>query len=107
MASLIRRRGYVSLRGNNLLLTPTYDYIHDCNQEWHTGLDPEVGSSLEYKYSVTRGAANAPWYSPCVRRSLGWVSARSLGKKVRWVVGWLCGRMFYWCEMVKRGATGA
>ena len=28
--------------------------MHDCIWDWHTGLDPEVGSSLEYNYSVTQ-----------------------------------------------------
>ena len=46
-------------------------------------MEPEVGSSLEYKYSVTRGAAKAAWYSPHVRRSLGEATTSSLGGKVR------------------------
>ena len=89
------------LGGKNHFLTPVQNCIHDCIWEWNTGLDPEVGSSLECEYSVTCGAAKAACYSPCVRRSLGEASARSMGGKVRWVVGWVCGRMVYWCEIVK------
>ena len=107
LATLLRRQGYVSVGGGkNHLLTPVHDWIHDCIRDWHPGLDTEVGSSLEYEYSVTHGAAKAVWYSPCVRRSLGGVSGRNLGGKVRWVVGWVCGRMFSWCEKEKCGAGG-
>ena len=35
-----------------------------------------------------------------MRLSLGGENASSVGEKVRWVVGWVCARMFYWCEMV-------
>ena len=73
--------------GENHFLTPSNDCIHNCIREWHLGLDPEVGSSLEYEYSVTHGAAKVAWYSACVRRSLGGLSGRSLGGKVRWAVG--------------------
>ena len=45
----------------------------------HPGLNPEVGNSLEYKCSVTRVATNMAWYSPCVRYSMGGVSAMSGG----------------------------
>ena len=99
--------GFVSVGGGkNHLLTPVHDWIHDCIRDWHPGLDSEVGSSLEYEYSVTHGAAKAAWYSPCVRRSLGGVSGRNLGGKVRWVVGWVCGRMFSWCEKEKWWSWG-
>ena len=64
----------------------------------HPGLEPEVGSSLEYKYSVTRGATKAAWYSPCKRWSLGGASARSVGEKGIWVVGWVFGRGFSGCK---------
>ena len=40
--------------GKNHYLTPTHDWIHDCIQDLHPGLDPEMVSSLEYKYSVTQ-----------------------------------------------------
>ena len=49
----------------------------------HPGLELEVGSSLEYKYSVTRGDAKAAWYIPCVRWSLGGASASIVGEKGR------------------------
>ena len=39
--------------GNNLFWTPAHDWIYDCIQDWHPGLDLDVVSSLEYKYSVT------------------------------------------------------
>ena len=72
--------------GKNHFLTPAHDWIHDCIQDWHPVLDLEVGSSLEYEYNVTDEAVEAACYSPYVRRSLGGVSGRSLGGKVRWVV---------------------
>ena len=31
-----------------------HDCIHDCIRDWHPVLDPEVGSRLEYEYSVTQ-----------------------------------------------------
>ena len=80
--------------GNNHFLTPAHDWIHGCIRDWYPVLDPEVGSSLEYEYSVTHGSLKETWYSSCVRRSLGEASGRSLGEKVSWVVGWVCGRMF-------------
>ena len=61
-------------------------------------LDPEVGSNLEYEYSVIHEAAKAAWYITCVRRSLGGASGRSLDRKLRWVVVWVCGRMSSWCK---------
>ena len=93
--------------GKNLFLTPAHEWIHECIQDWHLGLIIEVRSSLEYEYSVTQEAAKTAWYSPCVRWSLGGVSGRSLGGKVRWVVGWVCGRMFSWCEKGKSMELGA
>ena len=78
----------------NHLLTPVNDWIHDFIRYWYLGLESEVGSSLEYKYSVTCGFTKAAWYSPCVRWGLVGASTRSMGGKVRWVVGWVCGRMF-------------
>ena len=89
------------LGGKNHFLTPTHNWIHDCIWDLRPGLDPEVGSSLEYEYSVTHGDAKAAWYSPWVGRSLGGVSARILGGKVIWVVGWVCGRILYWYEKAK------
>ena len=74
---------YASVEGKNLFLTPSQDWIQDCIWDWHPGLDPEVGSSLEYEYIVTHVAQKTAWYSPCVRRSLGGVNGRSLGGKVR------------------------
>ena len=106
LASLIRRQGYVSLRGKNHFLTPVYDWIHNCIRNWHPGLYLEVGYRLEYEYSVKCGDVKAAWYSPCVKRNLGRASARSLGGKVIWGGGWLCGRIFYWCEMVKSWSWG-
>ena len=67
------------LGDKNHFLTPAHDWIHYCIWDWHPGLDPKVGSSPEYEYSVTHEAAKTAWYSPCVRRSLGGVSGRSLG----------------------------
>ena len=57
-----------------------------------------MGSSLEYKYSVTHGATKAASYSVRVRWILGGTSARSFGCKVRLVVGWVCGRGLYGCK---------
>ena len=31
-----------------------HDWIHDCIRDWHPGLDPDLGSSLEYEDSVTQ-----------------------------------------------------
>ena len=95
-----------ALGGKNHFLTPAHDWIHNCIRDWHPGLDPDLGSSLEYEYSVTHEAAKTAWYSPCVRRSLGGASGRSLGGKVRWVVGWVCGWMFSWCEKAKAWSLG-
>ena len=55
-------------------------------------LNPEVGSSLEYEYSVAHGAVKAAWCSPFVRWGLGGANTRIVGGKVIFVVGWLCGR---------------
>ena len=95
-----------ALGGKNHFLTPAHDWIHNWIRDWHPVLNPEVGSNMKYEYSVTRGAAKAAWYCPCVGRILGGVSARSLGGKVIWVVGWVCGRMFSWCEMEKACSWG-
>ena len=47
--------GYACVGGfKNLFLTPGHDWIHDCIRDWHPGLDPDLGSSLEYEYSVTQ-----------------------------------------------------
>ena len=78
--------------GKNHFLSPEHDCFRDFIWDWHPGLDPEVGSSLEYEYSTTRGAAKA--------------GVRSLYGKVIWVVGWVCGRMFYCCEMGKAWSWG-
>ena len=83
-----------------------HDWIHDCIRDWHPGMDPEVGSRMEYWYSVTYGVAKADWYSPCARQSMGGVSERSLGMKVRWVIGWVCRRILSWCEKVKVWSWG-
>ena len=106
LASQIQKRGYVSFQGKNHFLTPAHDWIHDCIRDWNLGLDPEVGSDLECEYSETSGAAKAAWYGPCASRSLGEASARVKGGKVRWVVGWVCGRIFSWCEIVKVWSWG-
>ena len=45
----------------------------------HLGLDPEVGSSLDNKYTVTRVATKAAWDIPCVRLNMGRASGRSDG----------------------------
>ena len=42
------------LGGKDNLLTPAQDWIHNCIWDWHQELDPEVGSSLGYEYSVTQ-----------------------------------------------------
>ena len=99
LAAFLRRKCCVSVGGGkNHLLTPGHNWIHDCILDWHPELDPEVGPSLEYEYSMTHGTAKAAWYSPCVRWILDWMSGRSLGGKLRWVVGWVYGRIFSWCE---------
>ena len=72
-----------ALGGKNHFLTPVHIWIPDCIQDWNPRLEPEVGSSLECEYIVTRGAAHAACYSPCVRRSLGGASAGGMGGKVR------------------------
>ena len=56
------------------------------------GLDPEVGSNLEYEYSVTLVAAKVAWYTPCVILSRGGTSEMSDGGIIWWVVGWVCVR---------------
>ena len=40
--------------GKILFLTPAHYSICDYTLDWHPRLDPEVGSSLKYKYSVTQ-----------------------------------------------------
>ena len=45
----------------------------------HPELDPELGSSLDYEYSVTHVAAKETCYSPCVRWSRGGASGNSVG----------------------------
>ena len=97
---------YVYVGGKNHYLTPAHNWIHYCIQDWNMGLDMKVVSSLEYEYSVTCGATKAAWYSPCVIRKLGEASVRIMGGKVIWVVVWVCGRMFSWCEMVKAQSWG-
>ena len=52
--SLIRKRGHVIFQGKNNFLTPVHDWIQDCIWDCHLGLELEVGSSLEYEYSVTQ-----------------------------------------------------
>ena len=37
---------------------------------------------------------------------MGGVSGRSLGGKLRWVVVWVCGRMFSWYEKAKVWSWG-
>ena len=78
-----------------------HDWIYYCIHYWYPKLDPEVASSLEYEYTVNHRSVKAAWYSPCVRRSVSRAGARNMGEKVRWVLGWFYGRMFYWCDMVK------
>ena len=60
----------------------------------HPGLEPEVGYSLDDKYSVTCVATEVAWYSPCVMWSRGGASGRSDGGRLEWVVGWVSGRGF-------------
>ena len=60
----------------------------------HLGLDPEMGSSLDNNYSVTRVATEVAWYSPCVMWSRVGASGRSNGGRLEWVVGCVCGRGF-------------
>ena len=36
------------------------------NTQLHPVLEPEVGSRIEYEYSVTIVATKVAWYSPCV-----------------------------------------
>ena len=67
----------------------------------HPVLDPEVGSSLDDKYSVTRVASKAACYIPCVRWGRGGASARSVGGRIGWVVGLACGRGFSGYVFVK------
>ena len=57
----------------------------------HLVLDPEVGSSLDDEYSVTRVATKVAWYIPCVMWSRVGESGRSYGGRLEWVVGWVCG----------------
>ena len=38
----------------NHFLTPVQDWIYGCIQDWYPGLDPELGSILEYEYSATK-----------------------------------------------------
>ena len=41
-------------RGKNHFWTYVHNWIHECIWDWHLVLEPEVGYSLEYKYSVTQ-----------------------------------------------------
>ena len=64
-------------------------------------MDPEVGSVLEYKYSVTCVASKVDWYRLCVIWSKGGAIARSgVGRIILVVVG-VYGRGFVGCEFVK------
>ena len=94
------------LGGNNHFLTPAHDWTHDSIRDGHLGLDPEVVYSLEYEYSLTREAVKVAWYSPCVRRSLSGASAMSMGGELIYVLGWVCGRIVSWCEMIKAWSWG-
>ena len=69
----------MSLQGFESLLNPCAQMDASLNPLIY----PEVGSSLEYEYSVTRGAAKAAWYSPCVRWILGGEIAMIVGGKRR------------------------
>ena len=46
LASLIKKRGYVSLQGKNNFLNSAHDWIHYFIWDWHPVLDLEVGSTL-------------------------------------------------------------
>ena len=57
MPALIIIQGCASVGGGggeSYFLNPAHNWIHDCIRDWHLGLEPEVGSSLEYEYSVTQ-----------------------------------------------------
>ena len=73
----------------------------------YSGLELEVGSSLENEYIVTRGGAKVDWYSPCVRWSLVGASARSIDGKGVWVVGWVFRRGFPGCLSVNGVKLGS
>ena len=59
-----------------------------------------MGSSLEYKNSVTCMDTKVAWYSPCVRRRRGGVSASIEGGRIRWVVDCVLGRGFFGCDII-------
>ena len=64
-------------------------------------------SSLEYEYSVTRGATKEAWNSQYVRWSLGGAITSNVGGKGRWLVGWLCGTGFFVCKNVNGVELGS
>ena len=49
----------------NHFLTPVHDWIHDHIRDWHQGLDPELGSSLEYEYIVSIIPPGGYFYIKC------------------------------------------
>ena len=55
-----------------------HDWMHNSIRDWYPGLDPEVGSSLEYKYSVTQSPSGDYIY---VKWWAGWLVFSSLAVK--------------------------
>ena len=91
MAVLIRRKVYVSVGGGkNHFLTPAYDYIHECIRDWHLGMDPEVGSSLEYEYSVTQSPPGDHIYGKYLGGRPGFASLAKKSNRNQ--------KTFSWCQ---------
>ena len=50
---------------------------------------------------MTRVTAKVVWYSPCVKWIEGGTIGKIAGGGTGWVVGWVCGRGFSKCIVVK------
>ena len=64
-------------------------------------IDPEVGFSIDDKYSVIRVAMKVAWYIPCLRWIKSGAIVRVVGGGKILVVGWVCRRGLCGCIFVK------
>ena len=69
-------------------------------------MDPEVGSSLDDEYSVTRVVANVAWYNTCMICSRGGSCGNCFGGGKILMVGWVCRREFCGCVFGKGTLLG-
>ena len=70
------------------------------DEQFHTGLDLEVGSRLDDEYSMTCVAVTVTWYISCMRWIRGGTNVRSVGGGKLWVVVWVCGSEFFGSDFV-------